>query len=223
MKGGAFIVIMLRSVASALVSSTTTSRSAATMTIGSCRIRRSDSFAALAIDAGSRRATTRIAMTSSSTSSSMMTTTTLVNGDILRKHVASVVGSLLPPSSSDDASSSSMISPATKSEFGDYQINAAMSLFNRVKREKPKGDVGGEGTAEEVKGYAMKGYASPREFAMGIIDELNPLLDGIATLEVAGPGFVNLRLTDEYLKMALGIMCRDAEVEGGRLGVPVAW
>jgi arginyl-tRNA synthetase len=157
-------------------------------------------------------------MTSSSTSSSMMTTTTLVNGDILRKHVASVVGSLLPPSSSDDASSSSMISPATKSEFGDYQINAAMSLFNRVKREKPKGDVGGEGTAEEV-----KGYASPREFAMGIIDELNPLLDGIATLEVAGPGFVNLRLTDEYLKMALGIMCRDAEVEGGRLGVPVAW
>ncbi|KAL3810449.1 hypothetical protein ACHAXA_010379, partial [Cyclostephanos tholiformis] len=51
---------------------------------------------------------------------------------------------------------------------------------------------------------------------------LTPLLDGVGTLEVAGPGFVNLRLTDEYLRRALGIMSRDAMEAGGRLGVPIA-
>ncbi|KAL3783030.1 LOW QUALITY PROTEIN: hypothetical protein ACHAW5_005382, partial [Stephanodiscus triporus] len=54
-----------------------------------------------------------------------------------------------------------------------------------------------------------------------IIEGLSSRLSGVATLEVAGPGFVNVRLTDEYLRGAVGIMSRECG-EDGRLGVPMA-
>ena len=103
-----------------------------------------------------------------------------------------------------------MISAATKPEFGDYQVNAAMSLFKLA-----------------------SGYSNPREFAMGLVERLQPMLGDAATLEVAGPGFVNVRLTDDYLRGAVGIMSRDCGAVvvgkeeggggggGGRLGVPM--
>ncbi len=92
-----------------------------------------------------------------------------------------------------------------------------MSLFNKAR----KGAGGGAGGGDED-GEGGGRYANPREFASKIIEGLTPLLDGVGTLEVAGPGFVNLRLTDEYLRRALGIMSRDAMEAGGRLGVPIA-
>ncbi|GMU81194.1 MAG: hypothetical protein AMXMBFR47_10650 [Planctomycetota bacterium] len=60
-------------------------------------------------------------------------------------------------------------------KFGDYQCNAAMAL------------------AKTLKG-------NPRQVAEKIVAAAAPLLDGIAEpLEIAGPGFINIRLRDAFL------------------------
>mmetsp|Transcript_42703 Transcript_42703/g.74822 ORF Transcript_42703/g.74822 Transcript_42703/m.74822 type:complete len:481 (-) Transcript_42703:721-2163(-) len=88
-----------------------------------------------------------------------------------------------------------MVTPATKPEFGDYQCNAAMSL-------------------------AKSAGLNPRECAEKIVEALSPKLEGIMELplEIAGPGFINLKFRDEYLRGALGVMAGDSN---GRLAVPV--
>ena len=125
----------------------------------------------------------------------------------LRRHVISVLETLvdpaLLPSSSSPTSSSSYsksnammyVAPATKSEFGDYQINAAMSLYQRSDGK----------------------YANPRQLSTRIMERLTPRLHGAATLEIAGPGFVNVRWTDDHLCKMVGGMSTESE---GRLGVP---
>ena len=87
-----------------------------------------------------------------------------------------------------------MVTAATRPDFGDYQCNAALSLAG------PAG-------------------LTPRECAQKIADALAPRLEGVAELplEIAGPGFINVRLRDEYLQRALGAMARES---GGRLAVP---
>lgn len=133
----------------------------------------------------------------------------------LRSHVLSVLETLIDPSpailrssttttTTTNASSSkpkhttataaTLIASATKSEFGDYQINAAMSLYQRG------------------------GYATPRQLSSKIVERLTPILEGVATLEVAGPGFVNVRWTDDYLRNAVGRMSLETD---DRLGVPM--
>jgi len=62
---------------------------------------------------------------------------------------------------------------ATRPEFGDYQANGVMAV---AKREK----------------------TNPRELATRVVASLDPG-DIIARAEVAGPGFINLFLNDEYL------------------------
>jgi len=87
-----------------------------------------------------------------------------------------------------------MVTPATKAEFGDYQCNAAMGL---------------------AKNLGM----SPRDCATKIIDGLQPLIGSvIEEPEIAGPGFINLRLKQEYLASAVCQMANDPE----RLAVPAA-
>jgi len=128
----------------------------------------------------------------------------------LRRHVISVLETLidpallLPSSSSSTTSSSSSksnamtyVAPATKSEFGDYQINAAMSLYQRADGK----------------------YDNPRQLSTRIIERLTPRLRGAATLEIAGPGFVNVRWTDDHLCKVVGGMSTEGGT-GGRLGVP---
>ncbi|EED93932.1 arginyl-trna synthetase [Thalassiosira pseudonana CCMP1335] len=92
----------------------------------------------------------------------------------------------------------SMVTPATKPEFGDYQCNAAMSL-------------------------AKSAGLNPRECASKIVDGLKAI-EGFDTImeepEIAGPGFINLRFKDGYLAGAAGKMAMDAE-DGGRLAIPV--
>ena len=89
-----------------------------------------------------------------------------------------------------------MVTQATKPEFGDYQCNAAMSLSKKL------------------------GYKNPRECAQRIADALEPKLQGVMELplEIAGPGFINLKLDDGYLTKALGEMAMDG---AGRLAVPL--
>jgi len=64
-----------------------------------------------------------------------------------------------------------------KPQFGDYQANGAMGAAKRLK-------------------------TNPRELAQKILDNLD--LEGIADkMEIAGPGFINIYLSDKFLASAL--------------------
>lgn len=81
-----------------------------------------------------------------------------------------------------------MIRPAGDVKFGDYQANFAMSLAKKV--GKP-----------------------PRDVASEISDAVK-LDDFCQTVEVAGPGFINLKLDDNWLKTQL-----DSALADEKLGV----
>ena len=84
-----------------------------------------------------------------------------------------------------------MIRPANDAKFGDYQANIAMPLGKRL--GKP-----------------------PRDVATEIVDSLK--LDGLCdNVDVAGPGFINLKLDDQWLKNHLADSLTDE-----RLGVSKA-
>jgi hypothetical protein len=86
-----------------------------------------------------------------------------------------------------------MVTIATKPEFGDYQVNAAMGLSKSV-------------------------GMNPRECATKIIEQMTPAIaDLMEEPEIAGPGFINLRFKQDYLKAAATKMANDAS---GRLGLP---
>ena len=93
------------------------------------------------------------------------------------------------------SASDAMVTAATKPEFGDYQCNSAMSL-------------------------ARSTGLAPRECDQMIVDALELKLERIMELplEIAGPGFVNLRFWEEYLSGALEEMVADS---AGRMAVPV--
>lgn len=82
-----------------------------------------------------------------------------------------------------------MVRPAQDARFGDYQANCAMPLGKRF--GKP-----------------------PRDVAADIVDKLD-VHDICHPPEIAGPGFINLRLKDEWLTQQLADALADP-----RLGVP---
>lgn len=85
-----------------------------------------------------------------------------------------------------------MVTPATKLEFGDYQVNAALGLAAALGQ-------------------------NPRACAQQIVDALQPKLEAyFQPLELAGPGFINLRFRTEYLQHAVASMAADAR---GRLAI----
>src|SRR6185295_4734346 len=86
----------------------------------------------------------------------------------------------------------SSVDPAIRSSnHADYQINVAMSLKARL--GKP-----------------------PRAIAEAIVQHLSAP-DVIQKAEIAGPGFINLTLRDEFLAESLKQVAKDE-----RLGVPLA-
>ena len=86
-----------------------------------------------------------------------------------------------------------MVTPATKTEFGDYQVNAAMGLAKAL-------------------------GLSPRECATQLVQALQPKIAALMeTPEIAGPGFINLRFQQEYLCTAVQAMAADAHQ---RLALP---
>ena len=74
---------------------------------------------------------------------------------------------------------------ASKPEFGDYQSNGVMSIAKKVR-------------------------TNPRQLANDVVEKLtadaNPL---IAKLEVAGPGFINIHLSDTALMQRASEICSD--------------
>ena len=91
------------------------------------------------------------------------------------------------------ALSDTMVTLATKAEFGDYQVNAAMGLAKNV-------------------------GMNPRECASQIVEKIMPKIeDCMEEPEIAGPGFINLRFKKDYLTSAAQAMAEDAS---GRLAQP---
>lgn len=86
-----------------------------------------------------------------------------------------------------------MVTLATRADFGDYQVNAAMGLAQSL-------------------------GMSPRECASKIVEKLKPRVGAfMEEPEIAGPGFVNLKFKKEYLAAAVHGMASDAT---GRLSLP---
>lgn len=103
---------------------------------------------------------------------------------ILEEAVASA-----KPFTVDDA----MVTLATKAEFGDYQVNAAMGLAKSLE-------------------------LNPRDCAAKIVDRLAPVVgEYMEPPEIAGPGFINLKFKKDYLASIVQKMAEDAD---GRLSLP---
>jgi arginyl-tRNA synthetase len=88
----------------------------------------------------------------------------------------------------DPAPYAVMLKPAQDAKFGDYQANCAMSLGKALNK-------------------------APRDVAAQIIEKLD-LGDMLEAPEIAGPGFINLRLRKEWLGQRVQVMAPD-----DRLGV----
>ena len=79
------------------------------------------------------------------------------------------------------------VTPSADLRFGDYQSNAAMVLAKRCR-------------------------TNPRALAQQVVDRMGQ--DGVCSLEIAGPGFINFRIKPEFYAARLLAMLAD-----DRLGV----
>ncbi len=87
-----------------------------------------------------------------------------------------------------------LIRPSADARFGDYQSNLAMGLARQLK-------------------------AKPRDLAEQVVAALPPeFAQMCAPCELAGPGFINIRLKPAWMAAALGQTLADA---AGRAGVPL--
>lgn len=101
----------------------------------------------------------------------------------LRQRFAVALESLEPGT----ADLANMVLPSQDPKFGDYQANCAMPLGKRLKQP-------------------------PREIAQQLVERLD--LDGLCeTPEIAGPGFINLKVNDAWLTEQLQAMVPDAELD----------
>ena len=92
---------------------------------------------------------------------------------------------------SDADGADAMLVPA-KPEFGDYQCNAAMPLAKKLKKK-------------------------PREIAEALMTSLNAD-DVLATMDISGPGFINMKISNAYIQVKIASMLKDPK----RIGVPTA-
>jgi arginyl-tRNA synthetase len=84
------------------------------------------------------------------------------------------------------AGSPAAVRQSAKAQFGDYQANGVM-------------------------GVAKKLGTNPREFAQKVLDVLD--LDGIASkTEIAGPGFINIFLSEEFLAKQADLALADSRL-----------
>src|SRR5437588_492912 len=106
---------------------------------------------------------------------------------VLQGKLHAALSGLVP----DPAPYAGLVKPAARAEHGDYQANCAMPLGKVLGRK-------------------------PREVAEEIVGRLD-LGDMLEPPEVAGPGFINLRIKSEWLAQHLRAAARD-----DRLGVSQA-
>src|SRR6476661_4236644 len=88
-----------------------------------------------------------------------------------------------------DLDADPLIGPALNEKFGDYQSNAAMGLAKQL----------AEGTGQKT---------NPRQVAEQIKAKLD-LGDMASEVTIAGPGFINVRLSPEWLARRLQAVAAD--------------
>jgi arginyl-tRNA synthetase len=119
---------------------------------------------------------------STPTTQASKSTGTLDVPDWLGTQIASALVEAFGPEYAD---TDPMITLSTKPEFGDYQCNVAMSLAKKLK-------------------------SKPRDVAENICEKLQ-VEDVFEPPEIAGPGFLNLRLKKEFFQKQLHMMFVDKE------------
>lgn len=77
-----------------------------------------------------------------------------------------------------------LLNVTTQPEFGDYQANLAMSLAKKLGKK-------------------------PRDIAAAIVSELK-LEDICDRVEIAGPGFINLYLSEDYVNLKVDLLSEDS-------------
>jgi arginyl-tRNA synthetase len=87
-----------------------------------------------------------------------------------------------------------VISDATKPEFGDYQFNGVMRLAKILKK-------------------------NPREIATTVVEHINTT-GMIAKVEVAGPGFINIWLDNQWLSAQTTAILEDERIGVGFIETP---
>ncbi len=87
-----------------------------------------------------------------------------------------------------------VISDATKPEFGDYQYNGVMKLAKILKQ-------------------------NPRQIAMNVVEHID-ITGMVAKVEVAGPGFINIWLNDNWLATQTTAILEDSRVGVGKVEKP---
>ena len=99
-------------------------------------------------------------------------------------------GNLAQPSRQDLESYAAMVRPTADPRFGDYQANCAMPMAK------------------------LLGLA-PRDVATALVQYLD-VAEMCDDIQIAGPGFINLRLKSQFIDAAVSSMLKD-----DRLGVPL--
>lgn len=94
-----------------------------------------------------------------------------------------------------------LITPATNERFGDYQSNATMSLAKQIPA-------------------APGGKINPRELAQRIVEKLD-LGPMASEVSIAGPGFINVRLSPAWLAAQLASVASDPRLGVERTASPV--
>ncbi len=110
--------------------------------------------------------------------------------DLLRRRVTAAVARACDV---DETDVNSMVNRSQDPKFGDYQSNCAMGL-------------------------AKKLGVKPRDLATRIIAELD-VADVCETAEIAGPGFINLRLSSDFVTEQLAAIPAAPADRADRLGI----
>ncbi|MBC7171616.1 MAG: arginine--tRNA ligase, partial [Polyangiaceae bacterium] len=111
---------------------------------------------------------------------------------LLERYLDAVAAKAIREALGESGEVAPMIRPTTDARFGDYQVNGILPL-------------------------AKRSGANPRELATKVAEAL-AAHEAFSAAEVAGPGFINLRLDSAFLASALTRTVRDPERED----VPVA-
>ena len=111
---------------------------------------------------------------------------------LLEDRVRRAIGDAFP----EAADSPPIVVPAQDPRFGDYQANGAMALAKRLKKK-------------------------PREVAEAVVARLD-VADLAEKPEIAGPGFINLRLRADWVARELGKANQVAPPEGGMPTPPLS-
>ena len=113
----------------------------------------------------------------------------------LLQKIEAVVSTAIAEAFPEAGDAAPLVTAATDPKFGDYQSNVAMGLAKRLKK-------------------------APRDVAAAVVERItaSPAASAVVqTPEIAGPGFINLRLQPTYVQSLLTAAYAD-----DRLGVPAA-